>query len=112
MEARAEHCLGDRKVVVEQGLGGGDQLGVVDRGGDGVELGLLGRLVVAAPAKRRAEQPPGVGIAGRHGEDLARLLGGEARIVAQQPLSVPQRSATLACPSIARSYAASFRAVV
>ena len=92
LEARPQDVLGDGQVVVDQGLGGAHQLGIADRGGDRVELGPLGRLVVAGPPQRRAEQPQGVGIAGRGAQDLARLQRPRGRgVLAQQPRRQPQR---------------------
>jgi hypothetical protein len=84
-------CSADGEVVVDERLGGAHQLGIADRKGDGVELGALGLLILAGPPKRRAEQPRGVGIAGRGAQDLARLRRRQPRILAQQPRRQPQR---------------------
>ena len=66
------------------------QPGIVHRGRNGAKLRFLGFALLARAPQRGAEEPPGVGIVGIASDDLARLLRGEPRLRAKQPLGVAQ----------------------
>ena len=73
LEAGAQQAFGDGEIAGRERMGGLAQIGIVDRGGDGVELAGLGLLVPSQLAQRAGGEAVGLGIGGVQPDETPRF---------------------------------------